>query len=52
MYTGKPEALKNSQEMVDGERPLAYIENMERMLLIFSKVYRKGFPHEVEALIT
>lgn len=49
MYTGRQEPV---QPQNSNERPLAYIENMERMQMIFSKVYRKGFPHEVEALIT
>jgi len=38
------------KEEMEENRPLAYMDNMERMQLIFSKTYRRGFPYEVAAL--
>lgn len=32
-------------------RPLSYMENMERVQLLFSKIHKKGFPHEVDVLL-
>lgn len=61
MYTG---AEKNDQTASDTDKyitslslhlstrsPLAYMENMERIKLLFAKVNRTAFPYEIEALI-